>query len=175
MPTCNQPAFLSIQRILYWTPTSSILFFFLPYVSYSYYYYFIINSRSPTSYLANPAEERALYPEGDTDKNMTLIKIVDANNAGLGSIAWVLSLLFLLFSSSSSLFNYYLKFPVHCTSMNNSNHLISSDNKGYASYLLEKHMAANSSILFRDIPFVAAFGQAYNHHFMNNNIIIIID
>jgi neutral ceramidase len=96
-------------------------------------------NRSPTAYLANPPAERALYPEGDTDKNMTLIKMVDANGDGMGSIAW---------------------FPVHCTSMNNTNHLISSDNKGYASYLFEKSMASNSSTLFKDIPFVAAFGQA---------------
>lgn len=31
-------------------------------------------------------------------------------------------------------------FAVHCTSMNNTNVLISGDNKGYASYLFEKHM-----------------------------------
>jgi len=96
-------------------------------------------NRSPSAYLANPAQERALYPEGDTDKNMTLIKIEDANNVPFGSIAW---------------------FAVHGTSMNNTNHLISSDNKGYAEYLFEKHMTANSSILFRDIPFVAAFAQS---------------
>lgn len=96
-------------------------------------------NRSPTAYLANSEEERAMYPEGDTDKNMTLIKIVDASGDGLGSIAW---------------------FPVHCTSMNNTNHLISSDNKGYASYLFEKSMSTNSSVAFKDIPFVAAFGQA---------------
>ena len=28
-------------------------------------------------------------------------------------------------------------FAVHCTSMNNTNELISADNKGYASYLME--------------------------------------
>ena len=31
-------------------------------------------------------------------------------------------------------------FPVHTTSMNNTNDLISGDNKGYASYLMEQHM-----------------------------------
>ena len=31
-------------------------------------------------------------------------------------------------------------FPVHTTSMNNTNVLISGDNKGYASYLMEQHM-----------------------------------
>ena len=29
-------------------------------------------------------------------------------------------------------------FAVHCTSMNNTNDLISADNKGYASYLMEQ-------------------------------------
>jgi neutral ceramidase len=96
-------------------------------------------NRSPTAYLNNPEEERAMYPEGDTDKNMTLIKFTDANNSPFASIAW---------------------FAVHCTSMNNSNHLISADNKGYAEYLFEKHMATNSSVLFKDIPFVAAFAQS---------------
>ena len=31
-------------------------------------------------------------------------------------------------------------FAVHCTSMNNTNRLISSDNKGYASILFEQMM-----------------------------------
>ena len=31
-------------------------------------------------------------------------------------------------------------FAVHCTSMNNTNTLISGDNKGYASYLMEEYM-----------------------------------
>ena len=35
-------------------------------------------NRSPTAYLRNPPSERALYAEGDTDKNMTLLKFVDA-------------------------------------------------------------------------------------------------
>ena len=39
------------------------------------------------------------------------------------------------------LFMYCSWFAVHCTSMNNTNHLISSDNKGYASQMFE--MAKN--------------------------------
>jgi len=31
-------------------------------------------------------------------------------------------------------------FSVHCTSMNFSNHLMSSDNKGVASFLMEKYI-----------------------------------
>ena len=34
----------------------------------------------------------------------------------------------------------YSWFPVHTTSMNNTNDLISGDNKGYASYLMEQLM-----------------------------------
>ena len=35
-------------------------------------------------------------------------------------------------------------FAVHCTSMNNTNKLISSDNKGYASYLMESYQNPDS-------------------------------
>ena len=35
-------------------------------------------NRSPTAYLANPADERALY-EHNTDKAMTLLKVLDAS------------------------------------------------------------------------------------------------
>jgi len=94
-------------------------------------------NRSPSAYLANPASERALYPDGDTDKNMTVLRIVDNSGADMGAISW---------------------FPVHCTSMNNTNHLISSDNKGYASYLFEK--SVNNQVYFGNGSFVAAFAQA---------------
>jgi len=94
-------------------------------------------NRSPSAYLANPVAERALYPQGDTDKNMTVLKIVDTNNADVGAVAF---------------------FPVHCTSMNNTNELISSDNKGYAAYLFERLKNGNST-LFGNGAFVAAFGQ----------------
>lgn len=46
-------------------------------------------------------------------------------------------------------------FPVHCTSINNTNTLISGDNKGTAAQLLEKWGAENASS-----PFIAAFAQA---------------
>jgi neutral ceramidase len=35
-------------------------------------------NRSPTSYLLNPQEERDQYPDGDTDKNMMLLKFTSA-------------------------------------------------------------------------------------------------
>lgn len=78
-------------------------------------------NRSPTAYTFNPKEERDQYAdEGDTDKNMTLLKIVsDDDGSPLGMINW---------------------FSVHGTSMNNTNGLISGDNKGLASLLFEDHI-----------------------------------
>lgn len=54
---------------------------------------------------------------------MQILKLVDTEGNPLGVISW---------------------FAVHCTSMNNTNRLISGDNKGYASYLFEQHMNPNS-------------------------------
>ena len=60
-------------------------------------------------------------------------------------------------------------FPVHCTSINNTNDLISGDNKGVASQFLEKWAAkqsmgtagaSNPGQLQVTGDFVAAFGQA---------------
>lgn len=53
---------------------------------------------------------------------------------------------------------YYSWFPVHCTSMNNTNGLISGDNKGFASHVMERAM--NPSMLPHEVKFVAAFAQA---------------
>jgi len=95
-------------------------------------------NRSPTSYLLNPKEEQDLYPDGDTDKNMMLLKFVSkASGKNMGVLNW---------------------FAVHATSMNNTNTLISGDNKGFASYTLEK--AANGASSKPGMgPFVAAFAS----------------
>jgi neutral ceramidase len=78
-------------------------------------------NRSPSAYLLNPAAERSKY-EHNTDHEMLLLKLVaESDNSALGSINW---------------------FAVHPTSMNNTNKLVSGDNKGYASYLFEKQMNA---------------------------------
>ena len=46
-------------------------------------------NRSPSSYLANPAEERARYPDGDTDKTMTLLSFRDpASNNLTSAFSW---------------------------------------------------------------------------------------
>lgn len=91
-------------------------------------------NRSPTSYLANPASERAMY-EHNTDTEITAFTIesADAEKVPLGMIGW---------------------FPVHGTSMNNTNKYISSDNKGHGSYLLEKKFSQLNS------KFVGAVAQA---------------
>jgi len=91
-------------------------------------------NRSPSAYLANPAEERAMY-DGNTDYNMTLLKFSPAGGPTAGFIAW---------------------YAVHGTSMNNSNLLLSSDNKGYAGLLTEQRMNG-PNIMPGHGPFVAAF------------------
>lgn len=101
-------------------------------------------NRSPTSYLLNPEEERALLVfshcftvlshihhgfffyyvryEGHTDTTLIQMRFVNANDKVIGAIHW---------------------FATHSVSMNNSNLLISSDNVGYAAILLEQEMNPN--------------------------------
>jgi neutral ceramidase len=93
-------------------------------------------NRSPGAYLLNPAEERARYAH-DTDKRMTLVRFTQSGGRELGLINW---------------------FPVHATSMGNDNHLISGDNKGYASALFEE--AQGTAYTPRGPTFVAAFAQS---------------
>lgn len=96
-------------------------------------------NRSPTSYLLNPPEERAEYAkEGDTDKNMLQLSFTSTDtNETLGLLNW---------------------FAVHGTSMNNSNQLLSGDNKGYASYLAERYFNGNDTTTGQG-SFVAAFAS----------------
>ncbi|XP_023229099.1 neutral ceramidase-like [Centruroides sculpturatus] len=98
--------------------------------------YNISVNRSPSAYLRNPPEERERYPY-DVDKTMSLIKFVDLQDKPIGMINW---------------------FAVHATSMNNTNRLISGDNKGYASLRFEQ--VINGKVLPGKGPFVAAFAQA---------------
>ncbi|XP_073949876.1 neutral ceramidase isoform X2 [Choristoneura fumiferana] len=81
-------------------------------------------NRSPTSYLRNPPEERAKY-KYDTDKTLAQVRFLAPDNRILGVINW---------------------FAVHPTSMNNTNKLISSDNVGYASILMEKALNGNGTM-----------------------------
>ncbi len=92
-------------------------------------------NRSPQAYLRNPAAERAQYAS-DTNALMTLLRLQKSTGLEVGTINW---------------------FAVHGTSMGNDNHLISGDNKGYASYLFEKAKGANYLV---PETFVAAFAQS---------------
>ncbi|XP_014616337.1 PREDICTED: neutral ceramidase [Polistes canadensis] len=92
-------------------------------------------NRSPIAYLNNPKEERDKY-DHDVDKTITQLQFVGVDNRPLGVINW---------------------FAVHPTSMNNTNHLISSDNVGYASILFEKMM--NKDAMIGKGPFVASFAS----------------
>jgi neutral ceramidase len=93
-------------------------------------------NRSPVAYDNNPAAERARYTD-NVDKEMTLLRFENEAGDPLGSLNW---------------------FAVHPVSMNNTNRLISGDNKGYASMLFEYEMNPN------DRPgrgkFVAAFASS---------------
>ncbi|NXY35419.1 ASAH2 ceramidase, partial [Pomatorhinus ruficollis] len=93
-------------------------------------------NRSPFSYLANPESERNRY-SSNTDKEMVVLKMVDEDGHELGLISW---------------------FAVHPVSMNNSNHLVNSDNVGYASYLFEQEK--NKGMLPGEGSFVAAFASS---------------
>ncbi|KAM5235968.1 neutral ceramidase-like [Ctenodactylus gundi] len=93
-------------------------------------------NRSPTSYLRNPYSERVRYAS-NTDHKMVILKMVDLNGNELGLISW---------------------FAVHPVSMNNTNHLVNSDNVGYASYLFEQEK--NKGYLPGQGPYVAAFASS---------------
>ncbi|KAL4188476.1 hypothetical protein AMTRI_Chr08g202510 [Amborella trichopoda] len=72
-------------------------------------------NRSPSAYLNNPPEERKKY-KYNVDKEMTLLKFVDAEWGPVGTFNW---------------------FPTHGTSMSRTNSLISGDNKGAAARFME--------------------------------------
>ncbi|KAK4881470.1 hypothetical protein RN001_004789 [Aquatica leii] len=94
-------------------------------------------NRSPLAYLLNPKTERDKYSY-DVDKELTQLKfIASPSNKLLGVLHW---------------------FPVHPTSMNNTNRLVSSDNVGYASILFEQHFNKDTPI--GNGPFVAAFASS---------------
>lgn len=91
-------------------------------------------NRSPQAYALNPKAERHQY-QNNVDTEMTLLRIDNLENKPLGLINW---------------------FAIHGVSMNNKNHLINGDNKGYAAYLFEKDFASDYS----PTAFIAAFAQA---------------
>lgn len=100
-------------------------------------------NRSPSAYLNNPLEERAKY-NYDVDKNMSLLKFVDAEWGPVGSFSW---------------------FAVHGTSMNRTNTLISGDNKGAAARFMENWFESKKEVkgkVQEEIPItgVSIFGTA---------------
>ncbi|XP_076257941.1 neutral ceramidase-like isoform X2 [Rhynchophorus ferrugineus] len=94
-------------------------------------------NRSPASYDLNPEKERKQY-EYNTDKTLTQLKIVRASDGVLlGAINW---------------------YAVHAVSLNNTNCLVTSDNVGYASVLLESEY--NPGKLVGQGDFVGAFASS---------------
>ncbi|XP_037547223.1 neutral ceramidase [Nematolebias whitei] len=93
-------------------------------------------NRSPHSYLNNPKEERNRY-KWNTDKQVLVLKFTDLDGDGIGMISW---------------------FAVHAVSMNYTNRMVSSDNMGYASYLLEQDK--NRGELPGQGSFVAGFSSS---------------
>lgn len=91
-------------------------------------------NRSPAAYDNNPTEEKAQY-KSNVDKTMMQLRFMDKSNSQvMGAFNW---------------------FPVHPTSMNNTNKYISSDNVGYSSILLEKEY--NKDAVIGRGSFVGAF------------------
>ncbi|XP_008313183.1 neutral ceramidase isoform X1 [Cynoglossus semilaevis] len=93
-------------------------------------------NRSPHSYLNNPEKERERY-DGDKDKQVTVLKFTDMDGDGIGMLSW---------------------FAVHAVSMNYTNLMVSSDNMGYASYLMEQDK--NPGELPGQGGFVAGFSSS---------------
>lgn len=89
-------------------------------------------NRSPYAYLANPAAERSKYST-DTDVEMTLLKLENADGMAMGILTWL---------------------PVHGTSLYQNNTLITGDNKGVAAYLVEEALKSQNP------DFVAGFSQS---------------
>uniref|UniRef100_T1INU5 Neutral ceramidase n=1 Tax=Strigamia maritima TaxID=126957 RepID=T1INU5_STRMM len=94
-------------------------------------------NRSPKAYEQNPESERKRYAR-NVDTEMLVLKFEDSRGKPLGVVNW---------------------FPVHATSMNNTNRLISSDNKGFASLAFERRMNAPGTLPGKG-KFVAAFAQS---------------
>lgn len=91
--------------------------------------------RSREAWESNPLEEQERY--GDTDKSITLLKFVDETEKLMGTMTF---------------------FALHPTSIGITNHLISADNRGYASRTLERIYNNNP---YSDNPsFIAVFPNA---------------
>ena len=92
-------------------------------------------NRSTVAYENNPPDEKAKY-NGNTDKEMLLLKFVKNDGKEIGCLNW---------------------YAIHPTNRGNKNKLISGDNKGYASYLFEKEKGTN---IHDAETFIAAFANS---------------
>ncbi|KAE9614690.1 putative ceramidase [Lupinus albus] len=88
-------------------------------------------NRSPSAYLNNPAAERSKY-KYNVDKEMSLLKFVDAEWGPVGSFNW---------------------FATHGTSMSRTNSLISGDNKGAAARFMEDWFEQKGSVKTDSVGF----------------------
>ncbi|XP_075996229.1 neutral ceramidase [Genypterus blacodes] len=93
-------------------------------------------NRSPLSYKKNPEDERDRF-KTNTDQQVVVLKFTDLDGGGMGMLSW---------------------FAVHAVSMNYTNQMVSSDNMGYASYLLEQDQ--NPGDLPGQGAFVAGFSSS---------------
>jgi len=95
-------------------------------------------NRSRVAFERNPDAERAFFPDA-IDPQTTLLR-VERGGQTVGAINW---------------------FATHNTSMTNRNHLISSDNKGYAGYHWEREVEGMDYLTDpgNDPTFIAAFAQ----------------
>jgi neutral ceramidase len=94
-------------------------------------------NRSRIAFARNPEADRAFFPEA-IDPQTTVLRI-EREGVTVGAVNW---------------------FATHNTSMTNQNHLISSDNKGYASYYWERAVEGVDYLTDLDAPrFVGAFAQ----------------
>ncbi len=84
--------------------------------------YHASKNRSPEAFYANSEASRSRLGGEETDKNMYLLRFDQRYGREIGMINW---------------------FATHGVSMSKYNHLITGDNKGYASYLFEKSNTAN--------------------------------
>mmetsp|Transcript_13805 Transcript_13805/g.26801 ORF Transcript_13805/g.26801 Transcript_13805/m.26801 type:complete len:754 (+) Transcript_13805:207-2468(+) len=85
--------------------------------------------RSMDAYLANPQEERDLYDDAKNNR-MTVVRVIEADDPTKISAVWTF-------------------FAVHTTSLAGVNNMISSDNKGYAEWLLESKYPNTSFAFFQ--------------------------
>lgn len=100
-------------------------------------------NRSAVAYAQNTEAERKQYlttkgQEQNVNKLMSLLRLERANGKAVGQINW---------------------FGVHPTTTGNTNPLVSSDNKGWASLMFERIMGTNYSGKSGEDTFVAAFAQ----------------